>query len=42
MYAVIVSGGKQHRVAEGQTIKLETLPAEVGAHIDFDPVLTVP
>ncbi|WP_144393290.1 50S ribosomal protein L21 [Pleionea sediminis] len=41
MYAVIQSGGKQHRVKEGQTIKLEKLVAETGASIDFDKVLMV-
>ena len=41
MYAVIVSGGKQHRVEEGETLKLEKLNAEVGANIDFDRVLLV-
>ncbi len=41
MYAVIVSGGKQHRVVEGETLKLEKLPEEVGAIIDFDRVLMV-
>ena len=30
MYAVIASGGKQYRVSEGQVLKLETLPGEVG------------
>ena len=41
MYAVIVSGGKQHKVAPGQTIKLETLDAEVGNQINFDSVLMI-
>lgn len=41
MFAVIFSGGKQYRVAEGQTVKLETLPAEVGETIEFDRVLMV-
>jgi large subunit ribosomal protein L21 len=41
MYAVIQSGGKQHRVKEGQTIKLEKLNVETGATIDFDKVLMV-
>jgi large subunit ribosomal protein L21 len=41
MYAVIVSGGKQHRVEEGETLKLEKLTAEVGSSIDFDRVLLV-
>ena len=41
MYAVIVSGGKQHRVEEGETLKLEKLNIEVGAIVDFDRVLLV-
>lgn len=41
MYAVIVSGGKQYRVQEGQTLKLEKLPAELGSSVEFDRVLLV-
>jgi large subunit ribosomal protein L21 len=41
MYAVIVSGGKQHRVKEGETLKLEKLEVETGGSVDFDRVLLV-
>lgn len=41
MYAVIVSGGKQYRVQEGDTLKLESLPEEVGAEVKFAQVLMV-
>lgn len=41
MYAVITSGGKQYRVIEGQTLKLEKLIAEVGSDVDFDKVLMI-
>ncbi|GGO88291.1 50S ribosomal protein L21 [Marinobacterium nitratireducens] len=41
MYAVIVSGGKQYRVQEGQTLKLEKLQAELGSSVEFDRVLLV-
>ena len=41
MYAVIVTGGKQYRVAEGDTLRIEKLPAEVGSQVDFDTVLMV-
>ncbi|RKF14532.1 50S ribosomal protein L21 [Alginatibacterium sediminis] len=41
MYAVIQSGGKQHRVAEGQTIRLEKLDVETGSSVEFDDVLMV-
>lgn len=40
MYAVIVSGGKQHKVAPGETLKVEKLEAEIGSKVDF-PVLMV-
>jgi len=39
MYAVISTGGKQYRVSEGQTIRVEKLPGEVGAPVSFDQVL---
>lgn len=41
MYAVIESGGKQHRVREGDTLKLEKLEVETGGKVKFDNVLLV-
>jgi large subunit ribosomal protein L21 len=41
MYAVIETGGKQYRVEPGQKIKIEKLPAEAGATINFENVLMV-
>ena len=41
MYAVIESGGKQHRVIPGEVLKLEKLNAEAGETVDFDKVLLV-
>jgi len=41
MYAVIVSGGKQYRLEEGQTVKLEKIEAEVGSSFDFEQVLLI-
>ena len=41
MYAVIESGGKQHRVTEGETLKLEKIEVATGGNIDFDKVLLV-
>jgi len=41
MYAVIKTGGKQYRVANGQTIKVESMVAEVGALVTIDQVLAV-
>ena len=36
MYAVIVTGGKQYKVAEGEFLKVEKLDVETGASIEFD------
>lgn len=41
MYAVIKTGGKQYRVAEGDKLKVEKLEAEEGASVDLDQVLMV-
>ncbi|WP_392566152.1 50S ribosomal protein L21 [Utexia brackfieldae] len=41
MYAVFQSGGKQHRVSEGQIVRLEKLEVETGSQIVFDKVLMV-
>lgn len=41
MYAVVKTGGKQYRVAPGQNIKVEQIPADVGAAIVLDQVLMV-
>ncbi|MDG1751976.1 MAG: 50S ribosomal protein L21 [Thalassotalea sp.] len=41
MYAVFQSGGKQHRVTEGQTVRLEKIELEIGASVDFDNVLMI-
>jgi len=41
MYAVFQSGGKQHRVSEGQTVRLEKLDIATGETIEFDQVLMI-
>jgi len=41
MYAVIASGGKQERVAEGQQVRVDLLDAEEGSEISLTPVLLV-
>ena len=41
MYAVIKSGGKQHRVVEGERLKVELLAVEPGQVITFDDVLMI-
>jgi large subunit ribosomal protein L21 len=39
MYAVISAGGKQYRVSPGDRVRVETIPAEVGAEIELTGVL---
>lgn len=41
MYAVIETGGKQYRVEEGRTLKVERLEAEPGASVTLEKVLLV-
>ncbi len=41
MYAVIKTGGKQYRVREGQTLRIESLNAEAGDAVEFDEVLMI-
>ena len=41
MYAIIATGGKQYKVAEGDIIKVEKLGLEAGATYTFDQVLAV-
>ena len=41
MYAVIASGGKQEKVAQGQTVQLELLGVEDGTEVSLTPVLLV-
>ena len=41
MYAVIMTGGKQYRVEEGDSLRVERLDAEEGAEIELDRVLLV-
>jgi len=41
MHAVIKTGGKQYRVAPGDTVKVETLTAEVGQQVTLSDVLAV-
>lgn len=39
MYAVLVTGGKQYRVAQGETLRVEKLEAEAGNEVRFDDIL---
>jgi large subunit ribosomal protein L21 len=41
MYAVVKTGGKQYRVAPGERLKVEQIPADVGAEVILDQVLMV-
>lgn len=41
MYAVIKTGGKQYKVAPGEKLKVEQIPADVGAEVVLDQVLMI-
>jgi large subunit ribosomal protein L21 len=41
MYAVIVTGGRQYRVAQGETVRVDKLAGDVGSEIKLDQVLMV-
>ena len=41
MYAVIKTGGKQYRVEEGDTLRVEKIEVATGESVDFDQVLLV-
>jgi large subunit ribosomal protein L21 len=41
MYAVVKTGGKQYKVAPGEKLKIEQLPAAVGAEVTLDQVLMI-
>jgi large subunit ribosomal protein L21 len=41
MYAVVKTGGKQYRVAAGEKLKIEQIPADIGSEIVLDQVLMV-
>ena len=41
MYAIIASGGKQYRVSQDELLRVEKLPAEPGATVEFAEVLLV-
>ena len=41
MHAIIETGGKQYKVAEGDTLFIEKLPVEAGDNVTFDKVLAI-
>lgn len=41
MYAVIRTGGKQYRVAQGDVLRVEKLPVDVGSDVTFNEVLMI-
>ncbi|GAA6144353.1 MULTISPECIES: 50S ribosomal protein L21 [Thalassolituus] len=41
MYAVVVTGGKQYRVEEGQTLKVEKLEVATGENVELEKVLLI-
>jgi large subunit ribosomal protein L21 len=41
MYAIVATGGKQYKVREGEVLRIEKIPGEVGSPVSFDQVLMV-
>ena len=41
MYAVIVTGGRQYRVAQGETVRVEKLAGDIGSEVKLDQVLMI-
>ena len=41
MYAVIKTGGKQYRVAAGETLKVEKLAVDVGQDVTLDQIVAI-
>ena len=41
MYAIIESGGKQHKLSAGDAVKLESLGKEAGSEVSFKPLMVV-
>ena len=41
MYAVIETGGKQHKVAEGEVLRIDKIDVEVGDEVTFDKVMLI-
>ena len=39
MYAIVKTGGKQYKIEEGETLRVEKIPGEVGSEVTFDQVL---
>ena len=39
MYAIVATGGKQYKVREGQILRVEKIPGDIGASVTFDKVL---
>ena len=41
MYAIVATGGKQYKVREGEVLRIEKIPGDVGSPVSFDQVLMV-
>ena len=41
MYAIVISGGKQYKVCEGDNIDVEKLDAEVGSQVKLETIMVV-
>jgi len=41
MYAIVNTGGKQYKVSQGDVLRVEKMPGEIGSPVSFDKVLMV-
>ena len=41
MYAIVKTGGKQYKVAEGDLVKVEKIEGEAGSSVSLSPILVV-
>jgi large subunit ribosomal protein L21 len=41
MYAVVASGGKQYKVEEGEILRIEKIPGDVGSSVTFEQILMI-
>jgi len=41
MYAVVATGGKQYKVREGEILRVEKIPGDIGTPVSFDKVLMI-
>lgn len=39
MYAIVDTGGKQYKIREGEILRIEKIPGEIGSQVSFDRIL---